>query len=139
MPIDVDASQAPGFLRWSIRGPWPGISEMGQVRQSLIAGGQLTTATRALFDLRYVETVPDYDDVNKRIDAPMVLLLVNRPSANRSGGTQCSDVRFNGLEADAAVLLLACCATIWTIDNLPAVIYVILNLSGCTICIQLSC
>jgi hypothetical protein len=52
---------------------------------------------------------------------------------------QRSDIRFNGSEANAAVLLLACCATTWTIDNLPALINVVLNLSGCTIRIQLSC
>lgn len=44
---------------------------MGAIRQSLIDGGQLTTATRALFDLTNVETVPDYHEVTAMIAAAM--------------------------------------------------------------------
>jgi hypothetical protein len=75
LPIDVDASEAPAFLRWFVRGEWPSIAEMGEVRARLIANGQLTAETRALFDLRNVETVPGYHEV-----APMIV------AAMKSGG-----------------------------------------------------
>jgi hypothetical protein len=71
VPIDVDASEAPGFVRWSIRGPWPAIAETSSVREALIANGQLTTETRALFDLRNVETVPSYHEVAAMIEGAM--------------------------------------------------------------------
>ena len=71
LPIEIDASEAPAFLRWIVRGEWPSIAEMGEVRARLIANGQLTAATRALFDLRNVETVPGYHEVAPMIVAAM--------------------------------------------------------------------
>ena len=44
---------------------------MGDVRTALIAKAQLTTDTRALFDLRNVETVPAYHEVAAMIEAAM--------------------------------------------------------------------
>jgi hypothetical protein len=75
MPIAVDTSKAPQLVRWTITGPWPGITEVGMVRERLIAEGHLTEATRGLLDIRNVETIPNYADV-----APMIA------AASRGGG-----------------------------------------------------
>jgi hypothetical protein len=71
VPIDVDVSEAPEFLRWTVRGEWPGIAEMGEVRTRLIANGHLTATTKALFDIRNVETIPSYHEVAPMIAAAM--------------------------------------------------------------------
>jgi hypothetical protein len=75
MPIDVDTSQAPDFVRWTVTGPWPSIAEMRTVREQLIAAAQLTTATRGVFDIRHVANIPSYTEVTSMIEA-----------AKRSGG-----------------------------------------------------
>ena len=69
MPIAVDTSEAPRFVRWTITGPWPGISEVGLVREQLIADGHLTELTRALLDIRDVETIPSYAEVTPMIES----------------------------------------------------------------------
>lgn len=69
MPIDVDTSQAPDFVRWTVTGPWPSIAEMRTVREQLIAAAQLTTATRGVFDIRHVENIPSYTEVTSMIEA----------------------------------------------------------------------
>ncbi len=71
MPIAVDDTQAPAFLRWTVTGTWPSIDELGKVRARLIAGGQLTAETRALIDVRNVESVPDYHEVPAMIQAAL--------------------------------------------------------------------
>lgn len=75
MPIAVDTSDAPQFVRWTITGPWPAITDVAIVRQRLIADGHLTELTRALLDIRDVETIPSYADVTPMIE-----------SARRAGG-----------------------------------------------------
>src|SRR6188508_2634702 len=71
MPIDVDTSEAPSFIRITLRGEWPTIEEQGQVRRQLIENGQLTAETRALIDLRDVATTAGYSDVEQMIAAAM--------------------------------------------------------------------
>ena len=71
MPIEVDATQAPAFLRWTVTGSWPSIDDLGNVRTRLIAGGQLTAETRVLIDMRNVETVPEYHEVPAMIQAAL--------------------------------------------------------------------
>ena len=75
MPIAVDTSDAPQFVRWTITGPWPVTTDVATVRERLIAEGHLTDATRGLWDIRDVETVPSYTEVTPMIE-----------SARRSGG-----------------------------------------------------
>jgi hypothetical protein len=69
MPIDVDTSEAPSFIRINLRGEWPTIEEQGRVRHQLIESGQLTADTRALIDLRNVATTAGYSDVEHMIAA----------------------------------------------------------------------
>ena len=69
MPIAVDTSEAPQFVRLTITGPWPGITDIGMVRERLIAHGHLTEVTRGLVDIRNVETIPNYADVAAMIEA----------------------------------------------------------------------
>ena len=71
MPIDVDTSDAPHFVRWTVTGEWPDIAEMRTVRERLIAASQLTTATGGLFDIRHVENIPSYTEVKAMIEAAM--------------------------------------------------------------------
>jgi len=71
MPIEVDDTEAPLFLRWIVTGAWPGIDDLGNIRTRLIAGGQLTATTRVLIDVRNVETVPDYHVVPAMIEAAL--------------------------------------------------------------------
>lgn len=69
MPIAVDTSEAPQLVRWTITGPWPAITEVGMVRERLIVEGHLTDATGGLFDIRNVETIPNYADVTPMLEA----------------------------------------------------------------------
>jgi hypothetical protein len=71
MPIEVDATKAPAYLRWTVTGPWPSIDDLGAIRTRLIAGGQLTGETRVLIDMRNVETVPEYHEVPAMIQAAL--------------------------------------------------------------------
>ena len=71
MPIDVDTSEAPQFVRWTITGQWPGIADMRAVREQLVGTSQLTTVTRGLFDIRHVENIPSYTEVNSMVEAAM--------------------------------------------------------------------
>lgn len=71
MPIDVETSDAPRFVRWTFTGPWPSIAEMRGVREQLINDQQLTHDTRALFDITNIETVPSYTEVAAMIEAAM--------------------------------------------------------------------
>jgi hypothetical protein len=71
MPIDVDTSEAPHFVRWTITGAWPSIAEMRTVREQLAAASQLTPATRGLFDIRNVENIPSYTEVTSMVEAAM--------------------------------------------------------------------
>jgi hypothetical protein len=69
MPIEVDSSEAPEFIRCTVTGAWPGIEAVRDFRERLIADGLLTAATCCLFDIRDVETVPSYTEVAPMIEA----------------------------------------------------------------------
>lgn len=69
MPIAVDTSEAPEFLRITLHGNWPTIDEQREVRQRLIASGQLTESTRALIDFRLLASTVAYTEVAKIVAA----------------------------------------------------------------------
>lgn len=69
MPISCDLVHAPRSIRLTVTGEWPGIEELQQLRQRLVAEGHLTPATRALFDIRMVATTPMVGDVAKIVAA----------------------------------------------------------------------
>jgi hypothetical protein len=71
MPIDTDTSEAPAFIRITLRGDWPTLAAQRDARQQLIAGGHLTAATRALIDFRQLVTTAGYSDVEAIIAAAM--------------------------------------------------------------------
>ena len=54
VPIDVDSSDAPSFLRITISGEWPSVDDQRVVRDELLSGGRLTPASKVLVDLRGV-------------------------------------------------------------------------------------
>jgi hypothetical protein len=59
MPIAIDTSEAPTFLRLTVAGCWPRSEDHRSLRARLQAAGQLTPHTRAVIDLRSVEDSPD--------------------------------------------------------------------------------
>lgn len=69
MPIVVDTSEAPSFIRITLHGDWPTIDEQREVRQRLLAAGQLTETTRALIDFRQLASTVPYTEVEKIIAA----------------------------------------------------------------------
>ena len=54
VPIDVDSSDAPFFLRFTISGEWPSLHDQRSVRDQLVSSGQLISASRVLVDVRGV-------------------------------------------------------------------------------------
>ena len=71
MPIVVDASEAPAFIRITLRGEWPTLDEQRDVRLRLMNAGQLTDKTRALIDFRDLSSTAQYSDVERIIQAAM--------------------------------------------------------------------
>jgi hypothetical protein len=71
MPIEVDTSEAPAFLRYRFTGPFPSPEEQSVVRERLIADGHLTAETTALMDARNVENVPDDDVLARTVAAAL--------------------------------------------------------------------
>jgi hypothetical protein len=71
MPIEVDTSEAPAFLRYRFTGPYPSVEEQALVRDRLIAGGHLTRDTVALMDARQLEAVPDDDVLARTVAAAL--------------------------------------------------------------------
>ena len=71
MPISCDTSGAPARVLMTITGPWPDREEVAALRSRLIAAGQLNESTRALFDIRAVESVPHYLEVGRMVAAAM--------------------------------------------------------------------
>jgi hypothetical protein len=71
MPIEVDTSEAPAFLRYRYTGPYPSIEEQALVRDRLIADGHLTRDTVALMDARQLEEVPDDDVLLRTVAAAL--------------------------------------------------------------------
>jgi len=71
VPISLDISDAPRAIRLTVTGEWPPITELTEIRQRLISSGQLTTKTRALFDIRMVASIPPYSSVEGMVGAAM--------------------------------------------------------------------
>jgi hypothetical protein len=71
MPIEVDTSNAPSFIRITLRGSWPSIEEQRDARERAIAAGLLTTQTRALIDFRELSSTAGYTEVEKIIASAM--------------------------------------------------------------------
>ena len=71
MPISCDARDAPRAIRLTVTGEWPPITELAALREQLIATGQLTRETKALFDIRMVASVPPYSKVQEMVGAAL--------------------------------------------------------------------
>ena len=71
MPIDLDTSEAPSFIRITLRGEWPTLEEQRAARLDAMSAGHLTDETRALIDFRGLATTASYSDVEKIITAAM--------------------------------------------------------------------
>ena len=71
MPIDLDTSEAPSFIRVTLRGEWPTIEEQREARLQAMAAGHLTADTRALLDFRGLATTAGYSEVEPMIAAAM--------------------------------------------------------------------
>jgi hypothetical protein len=70
LPIAIDTSEAPSFLRFTLMRAWPTIEQQREVRLRLIDAGQLTMKTRAVIDLRDVAEMPNHADANAILAAP---------------------------------------------------------------------
>jgi hypothetical protein len=71
MPISCDTSRAPARVLLIVSGPWPARDEVAALRSRLIADGQLDESTRALFDIRAVESVPHYLEIGRMVAVAM--------------------------------------------------------------------
>lgn len=71
MAVVTHTAEAPGFIRVTVRGPWPSIKEMRQLWTGLIRTGHLTVETRALIDIRYVDSTPHYGEVREIVAAAL--------------------------------------------------------------------
>ena len=71
MPIEVDTSQAPQFLRYRYYGAYPSLAEQSQTRETLIARGFLNADTIALMDARELADVPDHDMLARTVAAAL--------------------------------------------------------------------
>jgi hypothetical protein len=71
MPIDIDTSEAPSFIRITLRGDWPTLEEQRDARHQLIAAGDLIAETRALIDFRPLATTAAYSEVATIIASAM--------------------------------------------------------------------
>ena len=71
MPIELDTSDAPSFIRITLRGQWPTLDEQREARLQAMQAGHLTADTRALIDFRERATTANYSDVEKIIAAAL--------------------------------------------------------------------
>ena len=71
MPIEVDTTDAPAFIRITLHGQWPSLEEQRDARLRLINTGQLTEKTRALIDFRQLASTAQYSEVEQIIRAAM--------------------------------------------------------------------
>lgn len=71
MPIEIDTSEAPTFIRITLHGEWPSLDEQRDARLRLMNTGQLTEKTRALIDFRQLSTTAQYSEVDKIVRAAM--------------------------------------------------------------------
>ncbi|HUQ89556.1 MAG TPA: hypothetical protein VM096_18480 [Vicinamibacterales bacterium] len=69
VPLTVDTSDAPRFVRITISGEWPSFEDRATFRKQLIAAGHLKPETRTLVDLRGLTTLPAHGDVDSIISA----------------------------------------------------------------------
>jgi hypothetical protein len=67
MPIEIDTSEAPTFIRITLHGEWPSLGEQREARLRLINTGQLTEKTRALIDFRQLASTAQYSEVEQII------------------------------------------------------------------------
>src|SRR5262245_47626489 len=71
MPIEIDASEAPTFIRITLHGEWPTLDEQREARLRMINTGQLTDKTRALIDFRQLSSTAPYSEVEQMIRSAM--------------------------------------------------------------------
>ncbi|HEX6163666.1 MAG TPA: hypothetical protein VFZ31_09890 [Vicinamibacterales bacterium] len=71
MPIEVDTSRAPAFVRYRFYGDYPSVEEQAAVRESLITFGLLTADTVALMDVREVTQTPSEDVLARTVAAAL--------------------------------------------------------------------
>jgi pyridoxal/pyridoxine/pyridoxamine kinase len=71
MPIDLDTSEAPSFIRVTLRGAFPTLDQQRETRLRAISAGYLTAETRALFDFRELTTTANHPEVETMIAAAM--------------------------------------------------------------------
>jgi hypothetical protein len=71
VPIEVDTTRAPAFIRYRFYGEYPSIEEQAAVRESLLTFGLLTTATAALMDVRELTHLPNDDILAKTVAAAL--------------------------------------------------------------------
>ena len=71
MPIEVDTTRAPSFVRYRYFGAYPSLEEQQALRESLIAFGLLTADTVALMDVRELTQVPSDDVLAKTVAAAL--------------------------------------------------------------------
>jgi hypothetical protein len=71
VPIYIDTTRAPEFIRYQYVGAYPSVEEQTQLRESLISLGLLTANTLALMDARELANVPDDDILAKTVAAAL--------------------------------------------------------------------
>ena len=55
--LDVDLTESPRFIRFTLSGEWPILKAQREaIPETLVANGKMTRATRALIDLRQIES-----------------------------------------------------------------------------------
>jgi len=64
MPVSVVTNEAPALLTFKLSGAWPSIAEQRELRRELHERGQLLRKTRVLIDIRAVEELPKFDQVD---------------------------------------------------------------------------
>lgn len=89
MSISVVTEEAPAFLMFTISGKWPTVQEQKGLRRQLVERGQLSPQTRTVIDIRTIDPLPRFDDVEAAMLAaehdeeimPKRLALLVRPGA----------------------------------------------------------
>lgn len=71
MPIEVDTTRAPAFIRYRFQGEYPSVQEQSMLRESLITLNLLTADTVALMDVRDITMIPNEDVLAKTVAAAL--------------------------------------------------------------------
>jgi hypothetical protein len=71
VPIEVDTTRAPAFIRYRYYGEFPPLEEQKVLRESLMTFGLLTADTVALMDARELTAVPDDEILAKTVAAAL--------------------------------------------------------------------